>query len=96
MGSKERVLGVQWDPGPDMLEFEIHWPLQPTPITKRVMLSVIMRVFDPLGLLTPVTVRLKMMMRKAWSCDPYGASSINHWHSWDTLVAAGVLLNFAG
>jgi len=70
VGSKERVLGVQWDPGPDMLEFEIHWPLQPTPITKRVMLSVIMRVFDPLGLLTPVTVRLKMMMRKAWSCDP--------------------------
>ena len=24
--NRERVLGVQWNPGPDMLEFEINWP----------------------------------------------------------------------
>jgi hypothetical protein len=69
-GDKERVLGVQWDPGSDMLMFDFQWPIQPVFITKRSMLSVIMRVFDPLGLLTPITVRLKMMLRRVWSCDP--------------------------
>ena len=67
---KEAVLGVLWDPGPDVLECEIKLTVQAAPVTKRMMLSVIMRIFDPLGLLTPVTVRLKMMVRKVWSCDP--------------------------
>ena len=68
-GSKERVLGVQWDPGSDVLVFGFRWPMR-TGVTKRSMLSVIMQVFDPLGLLTPITVRLKMMLRRVWSCDP--------------------------
>jgi len=68
-GCKEGVLGVQWDPGPDLFEMDMHLPAQ-SHVTKKIMLSVIMTVFDPLGLLTPVTVRLKMMMRKVWACDP--------------------------
>lgn len=61
---------MQWDPGPDLLEFDTYWPNQPDSITKWSMLSTIMKVFDPLGLLTPVTVRMKMLMRRVWSCDP--------------------------
>ncbi|XP_033116820.1 uncharacterized protein LOC117116838 [Anneissia japonica] len=36
----------------------------PQPLTKRICLSKINAVYDPLGLLTPVTVRAKILLRK--------------------------------
>jgi len=80
---KERVLGVQWEPGEDMLEFELSWPRETVSITKRVMLSIVMKIFDPLGLLTPFTVRLKMLLRKIWAWDP----KLN----WDDVLPTGIV-----
>ena len=38
----------------------------PEILTKRICLSKINSVYDPLGLLTPVTVRAKILLRKLW------------------------------
>ena len=41
----------------------------PTTITKRMILSQINRVYDPLGLASPVTVRAKILMRQLWTAE---------------------------
>ena len=66
---KERVLGIQLNPGMDVLELEMHLNLPTASVTKRMMLSVMMKIFDPLGLLTALKVRLKMLMRKVWGLE---------------------------
>ena len=66
---KERVLGIQWEPGPDMLEFEMKMSRINDALTKRGMLSVVMKIFDPLGLLTPVTMNFKKMVRRVWASE---------------------------
>ena len=38
----------------------------PTVLTKRMILSQINGIYDPLGLLTPFTIRAKFMMQKLW------------------------------
>ena len=66
---KERVLGVQWNPGLDTLDFDMRLELPNDKITKRMLMSVVMKIFDPLGLLAPFTVRLKLLMRQVWSLE---------------------------
>ena len=38
----------------------------PQILTKRVVLAQVNKIYDPLGLVTPVTVRAKFLMRKLW------------------------------
>lgn len=38
-------------------------------MTKRMILSQINRVYDPLGLASPVTVRAKILMRELWTVE---------------------------
>ena len=64
--SKERVLGIQWDPKNDTLEYPFNCRLTTTAITKRMMFSIINKIYDPPGLLTPFTANLKMLMRRVW------------------------------
>ena len=66
---KKRVPGIQWEPGPDMLEFELKMSRINDVLTKRGMLSVVMKIFDPLGLLTPVTMNFKKMVRRVWASE---------------------------
>ena len=69
---KERVLGIQWEPGPDMLEFELKMSRINDALTKRGMLSVVMKIFDPFGMLTPVTMNFKKMVRRVWASEKNG------------------------
>ena len=62
------LLGLQWNVEEDTLE--LH-PVQfisssELPQTKRTFLSDVSKVFDPLGFCTPVTVRGKILLQKAW------------------------------
>lgn len=62
----ERVLGMVWDPEKDM--FQLHTKTMvkgsPTHATKRLLLSYVNPIYDPLGIVSPFTVRVKIMLRK--------------------------------
>lgn len=62
---EHRVLGVRWDIATDRLIFDfreiakIARELSPT---KRNVISVVGKFYDPLGFLTPVTIQFKTFM----------------------------------
>lgn len=60
-----KVLGLLWDPQEDCFHFRVR--LLPQPIlTKRGILSEASRLFDPLGLLSPVIVQIKVFFQNLW------------------------------
>jgi hypothetical protein len=61
-----KVLGLSWNKSVDCFYFEgIEVPPELI-VTKRVVLSFIARLFDPLGFLTPFVVRLKCLFQELW------------------------------
>ena len=64
---KSKMLGVSWDPGDDTLAFDLSefssmaMGLHPT---KRNAVSVIGRFYDPLGYLSPVSIRFKTLFQR--------------------------------
>ncbi|XP_055523175.1 uncharacterized protein LOC129717331 [Wyeomyia smithii] len=69
----ERVLGIIWEPTQDVFSFsttpreELVAALNGTEApTKRMVLSCVMAMFDPLGLLSPFTVLGKMLVQDLW------------------------------
>ena len=60
-----KVLGVMWSPEEDAFLFE-GVALQDVVPTKRVLLSVIARFFDPLGLATPFLMTAKCLFQEVW------------------------------
>lgn len=59
-----KVLGLQWSPRED----SFMYTFRTTQIvnTKRGMLSLIARMFDPLGLLSPVIFLAKQLLQRVW------------------------------
>ncbi|XP_055600480.1 uncharacterized protein LOC129749527 [Uranotaenia lowii] len=66
-----KTLGLHWEPTADNLRFHIQLPKQPpdTLMTKRIALSQIAQLFDPLGLVGPVIVTAKIFMQTLWSLN---------------------------
>ncbi|XP_051162206.1 uncharacterized protein LOC127282148 [Leptopilina boulardi] len=69
----ERALGLNWNSSKDTITFNFDSRKIPDSIanknenpTKREMLSVIMSVYDPLGILLPLTIRSKMLLQDVW------------------------------
>ena len=97
--STEKVLGVIWSTDKDQFRFKVKLDFAttkakgcdkenpiPGEITKRIILSQINRVYDPLGLAAPVTVRAKILMRQLWTTeeklgwdDPIPERQRNNW-----------------
>ncbi|XP_071176358.1 uncharacterized protein [Mytilus edulis] len=73
-----KILGLKWDTVKDTITvqkvdlFDIELPN----ITKREILKQASRIYDPLGLLNPVSVRAKFLMQTLWE-QKYG---------WDELL----------
>ncbi|KAJ8948294.1 hypothetical protein NQ318_020781, partial [Aromia moschata] len=72
-----KVLGMQWHPSMEVLFFKVN--IQNCECTKRNILSTIARIFDPLGLVAPVTLYTNLLVKKLWSlhlnwdeCPPPG------------------------
>lgn len=63
--STTKVLGMIWNAEYD--NFSYHAELTKADITKRSMLSVIARLYDPLGLLAPVVFVAKSMLQSLWA-----------------------------
>ncbi|KAK2575256.1 hypothetical protein KPH14_012780 [Odynerus spinipes] len=67
---KEEVnstLGIQWDPNNDTLRYAISEDTNVhIRITKRKILSRLAKIFDPLGLLGPITFTAKCIIQQLW------------------------------
>lgn len=65
----EKVLGIPWNQDNDQFEIDISSVFSNTNVirpTKRDVVKTISRVYDPLGFVTPITIRLKMFFKKLW------------------------------
>ncbi|XP_043285561.1 uncharacterized protein [Venturia canescens] len=61
-----KVLGLAWFPGPDVFKFTSLPYTGEQSITKRVILSEIAQIYDPLGFLSPVVIRAKILLQRLW------------------------------
>ena len=80
---KEKVLGVQWEVVSDELCVKIKIPSKP--FTRRGILSMSHSVFDPLGMVAPVLLEPKLLLRElcnhGWD-DVIDSEKIERWQSW--------------
>ena len=65
----QKILGVKWDDREDTLIFDLNEIAATTDtqqaLTKRIMLRTLSSFFDPLGMLQPIIVGLKIMFQEA-------------------------------
>ncbi|GFW70838.1 integrase catalytic domain-containing protein [Trichonephila clavipes] len=67
--TKQKVLGMAWQTLDDCLTLDTKGLLEFVSInenTKRFMLQTIGKIFDPLGLLSPFTIRIKCLIQELW------------------------------
>ncbi|XP_076301920.1 uncharacterized protein LOC143220059 [Lasioglossum baleicum] len=86
--STMKTLGVSWDARHDAIRYSVQ-PAANTEITKRNILSTIAKIYDPLGLLGPITIVAKILMQQLWTLKI----------SWDGSVPASIhteWMNFEG
>ncbi|XP_043479886.1 uncharacterized protein LOC122509722 [Leptopilina heterotoma] len=71
-----KTLGIFWNPKDDTILYSVK-PLNPDKqLTKRLILSEIAKLFDPLGLLGPVIVQAKLIIQLLWKLQI----------SWDEII----------
>ncbi|XP_045178019.1 uncharacterized protein LOC123538117 [Mercenaria mercenaria] len=83
-----KILGMRWNAETDVLMFQTtNIPIRAI-TTKREILRQTSRLYDPLGLLSPVTVRAKIMLQHIWQekfdWDTELPADIQH--RWENLV----------
>lgn len=63
----KKTLGLYWQPNRDILTYKVNkYQISNENITKRIILSLISKLFDPLGLVSPVIIVAKIMMQSLW------------------------------
>ena len=62
------ILGLKWNTSSDNLSLTPQniSLLSDQPITKRRVLQISSKTYDPLGLLSPVTIRAKLLIQELW------------------------------
>ena len=61
-----KVLGLTWEPEEDLFRFVGTELPSPVRCTKRVVLSLLARIFDPLGFVLPVTISARILFQDIW------------------------------
>lgn len=75
-----KILGMYWNQDIDTYQYTIRPFDENTRITKRVILSEIASVFDPLGLISPVIIKFKIIMQQLWQLNT----------SWDAVLPSNI------
>ncbi|XP_071057548.1 uncharacterized protein [Onthophagus taurus] len=63
-GTETRALGIVWHPREDTLHYSTDFEIKNDKITKRVILSQVARIFDPLGLINPCIMKAKLILQE--------------------------------
>uniref|UniRef100_A0A336LHQ9 CSON010322 protein n=1 Tax=Culicoides sonorensis TaxID=179676 RepID=A0A336LHQ9_CULSO len=81
IGDKDviKALGLLWHPETDT--FSYHHHDEHRPVTKRAILSEVTSLFDPLGLVAPVTVLGKIFVQQLWSVKIAWDESLSQEHA---------------
>lgn len=73
LSEQEKVLGINWDCKTDQLSLKTRSDLiealetnQDTKLTKRIVLSTIAQIYDPLGFVAAFTINAKILMQDLW------------------------------
>ncbi|XP_045501378.1 uncharacterized protein LOC123698678 [Colias croceus] len=61
-----KTLGLGWCTKRDEFYFTTKFTKNYSIVTKRVILSTVAQIYDPLGLLTPVVITAKSLLQKLW------------------------------
>ncbi|XP_044012689.1 uncharacterized protein LOC122855396 [Aphidius gifuensis] len=61
-----RTLGLNWDTTSDCFSYIPITFKEPKTVTKRVVLAQVAQIFDPLGWISPVVVKVKLYMQSLW------------------------------
>lgn len=64
--NQSKVLGLGWNNHTDLLHYKTQINRETTPITKRIILSHVSQIYDPLGLLSPIITFAKTLLQKCW------------------------------
>ncbi|XP_018373071.1 PREDICTED: uncharacterized protein LOC108767605 [Trachymyrmex cornetzi] len=75
-----RVLGIHWDQNKETLHFSHKDNADYSSTSKRLILSEVARLFDPLGLIGPVIVTAKIIIQELWQTS----------HQWDESVPQSI------
>ncbi|XP_063979923.1 uncharacterized protein LOC135163947 [Diachasmimorpha longicaudata] len=73
-----KTLGIYWDSATDQIKYSVKIAPDIQQITKRVVLSETAKLFDPLGLLSPVIIVAKAFIQRLWALKIH----------WDTILPA--------
>lgn len=63
--TNSKMLGMRWNQESDSFTYQWDLPIKEK-LTKRILLSEISKLYDPLGLLSPVTIKTKLLFQKIW------------------------------
>ncbi|XP_075150439.1 uncharacterized protein LOC142224542 [Haematobia irritans] len=65
--SEAKTLGIRWNAMADNFYYSVANITVPTaPLTKRKILSIVAKIFDPAGWLAPVVIVAKMLLQQLW------------------------------
>lgn len=86
-GESHSTLGLLWH-HEELFAFALTFP-QLDVLSKRTVLSLTARLFDPLGWLSPVTIRAKIWIQAAWLLgiewdDPLPENDALQWRDWQS------------
>ncbi|XP_062565178.1 uncharacterized protein LOC134227602 [Armigeres subalbatus] len=93
----DKVLGMWWCTATDMLTFKVSLRHDSDLLsgravpTKRQVLSTLMRIYDPLGLIANFLMFLKILLQEIWRSgvswdEPIGNKEWNKWQLWLTVL----------
>jgi len=61
-----KKIGMRWNPQNDVFHYHLEDSFDFLPPTKRNILSVTSRLFDPLGIFFPLITRAKILQQELW------------------------------
>ena len=99
--SKISILGLSWDTQTDTISFPAqNFNSTNTKLTKRKVLSMASKLYDPLGMLSPVTLVARLFLAELWEKkfgwdQPLPPSLTVQWHSIEKELNAASQLAFS-